>query len=111
MSQQPIIAAGGCSAGWKPSIVAELARVVRHGAVNAEYRHLVLDCSDEAAAAQPGQFFQLLCPHPVGEQPFLRRPMRSAIWPKAKMPSAMPPMVTAVHTADWVSAKPNRVAR
>ena len=75
MSQQPIIAAGGCSAGWKPSIVAELARVVRHTAVNAEYRHLVLDCSDEAAAAQPGQFFQLLCPHPVGEQPFLRRPM------------------------------------
>ncbi|MGX1742959.1 dihydroorotate dehydrogenase electron transfer subunit [Bosea sp. NPDC055353] len=75
MSQQPIITAGGCSAGWKPSIVAELARVVRHAAVNAEYRHLVLDCSDEAAAAQPGQFFQLLCPHPVGEQPFLRRPM------------------------------------
>ncbi len=75
MSQQPIITAGGCSAGWKPSIVAELARVVRHAAVNAEYRHLVLDCSEEAAAAQPGQFFQLLCPHPVGEQPFLRRPM------------------------------------
>lgn len=75
MSQQSIIAAGGCSAGWKPSIVAELARVVRNEAVNAEYRHLVLDCSEEAAAAQPGQFFQLLCPHPVGEQPFLRRPM------------------------------------
>ena len=75
MSQQPIITAGGCSAGWKPSIVAELARVVRHATVNAEYRHLVLDCSEEAAAAQPGQFFQLLCPHPVGEQPFLRRPM------------------------------------
>jgi dihydroorotate dehydrogenase electron transfer subunit len=75
MSQQPMIAAGGCSVGWKPSIVAELARVVRNEAVNVEYRHLVLDCSEEAAAAQPGQFFQLLCPHPAGEQPFLRRPM------------------------------------
>lgn len=76
MNEQPIIAAGGlCTAGWKPSVVAELARVVRNEAVNAEYRHLVLDCSDEAAAAQPGQFFQLLCPHPAGEQPFLRRPM------------------------------------
>ena len=44
-------------------------------AVNAEYRHLVVGCSAVAAAAQPGQFFQLLCPHPAGEQPFLRRPM------------------------------------
>jgi len=67
-------AIGGCGA-WKPSIVAELAGVLHNDSVNAEYRHLVLDCSDEAAAAQPGQFFQLLCPHPVGEQPFLRRPM------------------------------------
>ena len=60
---------------WKPSIVAELATVVANTAVNAEYRHLVVDCSEVAAAAQPGQFFQLLCPHPAGEQPFLRRPM------------------------------------
>src|SRR5579859_1522891 len=60
---------------WKPSIVAELAKVVANTAVNAEYRHLVVDCSEVAASAQPGQFFQLLCPHPVGEQPFLRRPM------------------------------------
>jgi dihydroorotate dehydrogenase electron transfer subunit len=51
-------------APWKPST-----------AVNAEYRHLVVDCSEVAASAQPGQFFQLLCPHPAGEQPFLRRPM------------------------------------
>jgi dihydroorotate dehydrogenase electron transfer subunit len=62
-------------AAWKPSIVAELARVTANTAVNAEYRHLVVDCSEVAASAQPGQFFQLLCPHPVGEQPFLRRPM------------------------------------
>src|SRR6201996_4395526 len=62
-------------APWKPSIVAELAMVVANTAVNAEYRHLVVDCSEVAASAQPGQFFQLLCPHPAGEQPFLRRPM------------------------------------
>jgi dihydroorotate dehydrogenase electron transfer subunit len=62
-------------APWKPSIVAELAKVVANTAVNVEYRHLVVDCSEIAASAQPGQFFQLLCPHPAGEQPFLRRPM------------------------------------
>ena len=62
-------------APWKPSIVAELAKVVANAAVNNEYRHLVVDCSEVAASAQPGQFFQLLCPHPAGEQPFLRRPM------------------------------------
>lgn len=56
-------------------MVAELAEVVGNGAVNSEYRHLVLNCSAEAARAQPGQFFQLLCPYPQGEQPFLRRPM------------------------------------
>src|ERR1700735_691345 len=62
-------------APWKPSIVAELAKVVANTAVNAEYRHLVVDCSEVAASAQPGQFFPLLCPHSAGEQPFLRRPM------------------------------------
>jgi dihydroorotate dehydrogenase electron transfer subunit len=62
-------------APWKPSIIAEVAKVAANTAVNAEYRHLVVDCSDIAASAQPGQFFQLLCPHPAGEQPFLRRPM------------------------------------
>jgi dihydroorotate dehydrogenase electron transfer subunit len=63
------------SAPWKATIVAELAEVVRNEAVNAEYRHLVVNCGEEAAAARPGQFFQLLCPQPAGEQPFLRRPM------------------------------------
>jgi dihydroorotate dehydrogenase electron transfer subunit len=62
-------------APWKPSIVAELAKVVANTAINTEYRHLVVDCSEVASLAQPGQFFQLLCPHPAGEQPFLRRPM------------------------------------
>ena len=60
---------------WKASVVAELAEVIINDPVNAEYRHLVARCSDTAAAAAPGQFFQLLCPQPTGEQPFLRRPM------------------------------------
>jgi dihydroorotate dehydrogenase electron transfer subunit len=60
---------------WRPSVVAELAQVVANDAVNAEYRHLVAGCSSAAAAGAPGQFFQLLCPPPPGEQPYLRRPM------------------------------------
>jgi dihydroorotate dehydrogenase electron transfer subunit len=57
-------------------VVAELAQVIANEAVNAEYRHLLVLCGDEAAQAAPGQFFQLLCPSPpTGEQPFLRRPM------------------------------------
>jgi dihydroorotate dehydrogenase electron transfer subunit len=62
-------------APWRPSVVAELAQVVVNDAVNPEYRHLVARCSETAAAGAPGQFFQLLCPQPPGEQPFLRRPM------------------------------------
>ncbi len=61
--------------GWKASVVAELAEVIANDSVNAEYRHLVARCSDTAASGAPGQFFQLLCPQPAGEQPFLRRPM------------------------------------
>ena len=60
---------------WKASAVAELAEVIANEPVNAEYRHLIARCSDTAASAAPGQFFQLLCPQPLGEQPFLRRPM------------------------------------
>lgn len=69
---------GGCGcarAPWRASVVAELAEVAENRAVNGEYRHLVVNCSDASAAAVPGQFFQLLCPHPANEQPFLRRPM------------------------------------
>jgi dihydroorotate dehydrogenase electron transfer subunit len=56
-------------------VVAELAEVLANNAVNSEYLHLVVGCSEQAAKAAPGQFFQLLCPQPAGEQPFLRRPM------------------------------------
>ena len=39
---------------WKPSIVAELAEVVSHDALNPEYRHLRLSCSVEAARRRRG---------------------------------------------------------
>jgi dihydroorotate dehydrogenase electron transfer subunit len=60
---------------FRPSVVAELATVLANDRVNAEYRHLMLACSETAAQGVPGQFFQLLCPQPEGAQPFLRRPM------------------------------------
>lgn len=63
------------SGHWTETVVAERAEVVLNRAVNAEYRHLVVRCGPVAAKAVAGQFFQLLCPHPDGEQPFLRRPM------------------------------------
>ncbi len=76
MTMQPAATpAASAQTPWKPSVVAEVGKVVANRPVNAEYRHLVVDCSEVAASARAGQFFQLLCPHPAGEQPFLRRPM------------------------------------
>lgn len=60
---------------FQPRAVEEVAEVIANRVVNAEYRHLVARCSAVAAAAQPGHFFQLLCPAAAGEAPFLRRPM------------------------------------
>jgi dihydroorotate dehydrogenase electron transfer subunit len=60
---------------FQPSVVAEGAVILSHEAVNGEYRHMRLACGPVAASAAPGQFFQLLCPAPPGEAPFLRRPM------------------------------------
>jgi dihydroorotate dehydrogenase electron transfer subunit len=57
------------------SATEQSAEVVAHSAVNAEYRHLVLQAAAPATEAAPGQFFQLLCPVPAGGSPFLRRPM------------------------------------
>jgi dihydroorotate dehydrogenase electron transfer subunit len=65
----------GSEAPWSASIVGETGIVVSNDSVNAEYRHLVVGCGAASAAAVPGQFFQLLCPHTEGAQPFLRRPM------------------------------------
>jgi dihydroorotate dehydrogenase electron transfer subunit len=57
------------------SAAAERAEVLSNALVNSEYRHLTVRCTSLAASAAPGQFFQLLCPAPPGEAPFLRRPM------------------------------------
>ena len=57
------------------SVAEQAAKVVAHTAVNAEYRHLVMQAVAPATDAMPGQFFQLLCPAPPGAAPFLRRPM------------------------------------
>ena len=58
-----------------PSVSSGRAEVLSHAVLNAEYRHLVLRAGAPASGARPGQFFQLLCPAPPGEAPFLRRPM------------------------------------
>jgi dihydroorotate dehydrogenase electron transfer subunit len=63
------------AAPFAPSVVSEVAEVLANDTVNDEYRHLVLRCGPVSASAVPGQFFQLLCPHSEGAQPFLRRPM------------------------------------
>ena len=60
---------------WSAGIAAELAEVLANTTVNTEYRHLMVKCGQPAIDAVPGQFFQLLCPQPAGEQPYLRRPM------------------------------------
>ncbi len=60
---------------WSASVWVGAAEVVDNASVNAEYRCLTARCGSLATAAQPGQFFQLLCPQPPGEHPFLRRPM------------------------------------
>ncbi len=60
---------------FRPVVAEEVARVISNVVMNGEYRHLVLATSELAASAEPGQFYQLLCPSPPGEAPFLRRPM------------------------------------
>ncbi|MGO8914082.1 MAG: dihydroorotate dehydrogenase electron transfer subunit [Bradyrhizobium sp.] len=65
----------GEEAPWAASVVAEPAEVLSNHKVNAEYHRLVVGCGAVSATATAGQFFQLLCPHLEGEQPFLRRPM------------------------------------
>ncbi len=58
----------------RPPAFETQAAVLANDRVNGEYAHLVVACG-QAAAAQPGQFYQLACPAPPGEAPFLRRPM------------------------------------
>lgn len=62
-------------AAWQPKAMPEIATVISNRPIASDYRHLILSCGALAASARPGQFFQLLCPQPVGEKAFLRRPM------------------------------------
>ena len=51
-----------------------LCPVVSHEWVNDEYMHMVVKASPKALGAQPGQFFQLLCPSPDEVEVWFRRP-------------------------------------
>src|SRR5687768_10789149 len=51
-----------------------LCPVVAHEWVNDQYRHLVVKATPKALAAQPGQFFHLLCPSPDEGEVWFRRP-------------------------------------
>ena len=51
-----------------------LCPVVAHEWVNDEYKHLVVKATPKALAAQPGQFFHLLCPSPDEGDVWFRRP-------------------------------------
>lgn len=59
----------------RPSVHEAELRVLSNDAVNAEYRHMVLEAPARILDCAPGQFFHLLCPEAGGEHPFLRRPM------------------------------------
>jgi dihydroorotate dehydrogenase electron transfer subunit len=48
--------------------------VVAHEWINDDYKHLVVKATPKALAAQPGQFFQLLCPSPDQVEVWFRRP-------------------------------------
>ncbi len=48
--------------------------IVAHEWVNEEYRHMVVRATPKALAAQPGQFFHLLCPSPDEGELWFRRP-------------------------------------
>jgi dihydroorotate dehydrogenase electron transfer subunit len=51
-----------------------LCPVVAHEWINDEYKHLVVKATPKALAAQPGQFFQFLCPSPDEGELWFRRP-------------------------------------
>ena len=69
--------AGQPGAGHSPAhcpVEETLCPVVAHEWVNDEYKHLVVKATPKALAAQPGQFFQLLCPSPDEGEVWFRRP-------------------------------------
>lgn len=66
----------GCCGAAAPFTIAEApCRVLRNAWVNGEYKHMVVAGNPASLAAQPGQFFHLMCPATEQDQPFLRRPM------------------------------------
>lgn len=68
-------ATGVPTPAFHPTVAEEDATVLSNMAVNAQYWHLVIQASPLAAAASPGQFYQLQCPPAHGATPYLRRPM------------------------------------
>ncbi|HUZ75634.1 MAG TPA: dihydroorotate dehydrogenase electron transfer subunit [Stellaceae bacterium] len=72
----PVVVGFASQGAADPLISAEetLCPVVANDAVNAEYKHLVLEASPKALTAQAGQFFNWLCPSPDDGELWLRRP-------------------------------------
>ena len=71
------VVTGQSGSGHSPaaSLVEEtLCPVVAHEWVNDEYKHLIVKATPKALAAQPGQFFHLLCPSPDEGEVWFRRP-------------------------------------
>lgn len=71
------VAAGKAGGGHSPAqcpAEESLCPVVAHEWVNDEYKHLVVKATPKALAAQPGQFFHLLCPSPDEGELWFRRP-------------------------------------
>jgi dihydroorotate dehydrogenase electron transfer subunit len=69
--------AGKPGSGHSPAgcpVEETLCPVLAHEWVNDEYKHLVVKATPKALAAQPGQFFHLLCPSPDEGEVWFRRP-------------------------------------
>jgi len=69
--------AGKPGSGHSPAacpVEESLCPVVAHEWINDEYKHLVVKATPKALAAQPGQFFHLLCPSPDQGEVWFRRP-------------------------------------
>ncbi|PTQ72022.1 dihydroorotate dehydrogenase electron transfer subunit [Celeribacter persicus] len=75
MTQIPTVVSVPVPQGLRPRCSEATCLVRSNTPVNGEYRRLVLEAPEAILDCQPGQFFQLLCPAPKGEHPFLRRPM------------------------------------
>ena len=68
---------GQAGSGHSPAgcpVEETLCPVLAHEWVNDEYKHLVVKATPKALAAQPGQFFHLLCPSPDEGEVWFRRP-------------------------------------